>query len=302
MRLIDIKRSINIAKENFEYSYSTTSNNNYISKIQNLKIVFSELIKCGLLEPDNEFIQAVLSSNSDSLSMNSTLYSSRLEFLKDVQFLLDNLHIWINNYVPYDQDEDTTINIKLPNIPTLKLFAETSVKLEKSLSYISYVYGGESVKVQQLDHGSLWVIISVCGVQIVKALGKAISFAYDIAEKHINLQKMKEELRKARIENDAIENLSKIQEQAINNLLNDAARELNQELSPEELDNERIEKLELSIRQLTDLIISGTEFHPALTASAEIIQDFPTNYSIEASEVSGLLSNQRETSNENERY
>lgn len=300
MRLIDIKRSINIAKENFEYSYSTTSNNNYISKIQNLKIVFSELVKCGLLEPGNEFIQAALSSNSDSLSMNSTLYSSRLEFLKDVQFLLDNLHIWINNYVPYDQDEDTTINIKLPNIPTLKSFAETSVKLEKSLSYISYVYGGESVKVQQLDHGSLWVIISVCGVQIVKALGKAISFAYDIAEKHINLQKMKEELRKARIENDAIENLSKIQEQAINNLLNDAARELNQELSPEELDNERIEKLELSIRQLTDLIISGMEFHPALTASAEIIQDFPTNYSIEASEVSGLLSNQRETSNENE--
>ena len=300
MRLIDIKRSINIAKENFNPTYSNGNNVYYINGISRLKVCFQELIKCGFLPVNNEFIDEIFITNANSLSSNSIIYSDRIKFLENVGFLVESLYSWINSYVPSDQEEDTTINIKLPNIPTLKSFSETSVKLEKSLSYISYVYGGESVKVQQLDHGSLWIIISVCGVQIVKALGKAISFAYDIAEKHISLQKMKEELRRARIENNAIENLSKMQEKAIDNLLNDAARELNQELPQEKLDNERIEKLELSIRQLTDLIISGTEFHPALTASSEIIQDFPTNYNIETTEVSGLLSNQREISDENE--
>lgn len=58
--------------------------------------------------------------------------------------------------------------------------------LEKSLNGISTINGGSEVKVEQLDHGSLWIIIAVCSTQIVKALIIAINSALDIAKKRLN--------------------------------------------------------------------------------------------------------------------
>lgn len=295
MRLIDIKRAINIAKENFEYTTSNSNGVYYIRNIQQLKISISELVKTGILADEDPFYQEILNTTSNVLSSDVNGYNRRAALLYNIGFLLENIHSWINNYVPYNQDEETTINIKLPNVLSLDQLANTTESLEKSLSYITYLYGGDPIKVQQLDHGSLWVIISVCSIQIVKALGKAISFAYDIAERHVNLQKSKEDLRLSRVKGDMIEAFAEMQKIAITNHIHDAAKEINKDLKKEEKDNERIAKLELSIRKLTDLIVTGTEFYPALTASQEIVQDFPKLYkNIESSNLSGLISDEKE--------
>lgn len=293
MRLIEIKRAVNIAKENFEYSTTNSNGVYYIRNIQHLKIAITQLIKVGLLDADTPFFQEVLVTASNVLSSDSDEYNKRVYTLAQIKFLIERVYEWINSYVPYDDDEETTISIKLPDILNLSQFANIGEHLEKSLSYVAYVYGGEPIRVQQVDHGSLWVIISVCSVQIVKALGKVISFAYNIAEKHINLKKSMEELRQSRIQGDMIESFSKMQKMAIDNLLRDAAEEVNKDLIKEEHEAERIAKLELSIRKLTELIVSGTEFYPSIAASQEIIQDFPKLYNnIEAHGLSGLITNE----------
>ena len=75
------------------------------------------------------------------------------------------------------------------------------------------------MKVEQLDHGSLWIIIAVCSTQIVKALIIAINSALDIAKKKIELDQAKEILKRTQMENGAIENLINIQEKVIEQLI-----------------------------------------------------------------------------------
>lgn len=72
------------------------------------------------------------------------------------------------------QKKQKTINIKLPQTNELREFSITIDLLERALSEISIINGGGEIKIEQLDHGSLWIIISVCSMQIVKAISKLL--------------------------------------------------------------------------------------------------------------------------------
>lgn len=49
MRLIDIKRSINIAYENFHPKYGSNNGNYYIDNIQAMKVAIQELYNIGII-------------------------------------------------------------------------------------------------------------------------------------------------------------------------------------------------------------------------------------------------------------
>lgn len=298
MRLIDIKEYINIAFENFKYTVRNSNGVYYIDNIQQLKVSLECLVKAGFVDEKEKFIDTVLYTSSNTLSSDSGEYNRRIDLLNDILFLLQSLHKWINKYVLSEQDEKT-INIKLPQIGDLERLAEVSSLLEKSLSVIVYVNGGEPIKVKQLDHGSFWVVISVCSVQIVKAIAKAANFAVELAQKIVELKKSIALLERLSIENQAMDNLLKLQECAIKKLIQEKAMEMNSELPENPDSNERVKRLEKSIKELVDLITDGAEFHAALTASSEIINEFPDFNKINYLKNSvGVLSENKDTKDE----
>lgn len=300
MRLIDIKECINIAFENFKYTNRNSNGVYYIDNIQQLKVSFEYLSKAGFVDEKKGFVEQILHTSSDFLSSDSSEYNNRIELLTEISILLHTLHKWINKYVPYEQDEKT-INIKLPQIGNLKRLAEVSSLLEKSLSVIVYENGGEPIKVKQLDHGSLWVVISVCSVQIVKAIAKAANFAVELAQKIVELKKSIALLERVNIENQAMENLLKLQMCTIDKLIQEKAIEMNSELPENQDSNERVKRLEKSMKELVDLITDGAEFHAALTASSEIVNEFPDFSKIDYLKNNiGVLSEKKETEDEAE--
>ena len=191
--------------------------------------------------------------------------------------MITTLSLWLNDYLTTDET-DTTINIKLPSVSGLSDFSEVINLLEKSLNGISTINGGGEIKVEQLDHGSLWIIIAVCSTQIVKAMVAAINCAHDIAKKKIELDQAKEILKRTQMENGAIENLINIQEKVIEQLIQEQV-ESTKYKKPEDANGlteaEQKNRYTKSLTELTKLIVAGTEFHPALCASSEIQDSFP---------------------------
>ena len=266
MRLVDIKRSINIAFENFHPKFSSNNTGTYyIDDIQKVKVAIRELDHIGFLHIKDSFILNGIQNEAYKTLFDRLSYSIVM------------LHQWINNYVTTEETEKT-INIKLPQTNELREFSITIDLLERALSEISIINGGGEIKIEQLDHGSLWIIISVCSMQIVKAISKAANAALDIAKKKVELDLMKETLKRSKIETQAIESYVKLQKTIINQLLQEYSEQL--EDQKEEDSNglakaERRNRYKKALDELTTLISAGAEFHPSLTAAQEIIDEFP---------------------------
>lgn len=271
MRLIDIKRSINIANKNFEFSRSTSSGNYYIYGIQGLKIAFRELIKCNFLNTDNEFVQEILSSSSDSLNSDSTQYNSRLEFLKYVQFLLTNLHVWINDYVPSDQEDDV-VNIKMPNSRTFDELTKVSRELHFAFSPVVNDYEGGKIEIVQFDHGSFWCIVKV-GTAALLVAGLVWSGAV-VAKKIMECRNSYEVYKNVKLRNELLQELKEVAESEVKLVVaQEAAMIQNEHFNKE--DNEQLERIKNSIYNISELILKGTEIQPSLTAPEEVENLFP---------------------------
>lgn len=302
MRLIDIKRSVNIAFGNFEIKNDSSNGNYYIRNIQKLKIALTELSKIQFIVLENqEIYRLITNSVTDVLIMDGNQYNKHNDVLVKLQFSIYLLHNWINIYVPTEETDEKIINIKLPNIDDLGSLSMTVSLLEESLSAISTINGGEVVRVKQLDHGSLWIIIAVCSIRIVKAIGKAAEIALEIAKKKVELDNAKEAVRRAKIQNDMIESLNKMHQAAINQILDEKATELGDEEVQSETGlskTERIGRYKKVLKELTMLISAGTEFHPALLASQEIIDEFPNfKNQLEVKSAIAQLSNNDDSEN-----
>jgi len=301
MRLIDIKQCINIAFDNLDFKISDIGGGNCrMIGVQKFRIVLFQLSQAGFIQrKDFQFYDDVVNTvDSDKLTYSTNVLSYIADYMVKIVFLVEMLHCWINEYLPVVEDEKT-INIKLPQIENLERLAEVSSLLEKSLSVIVYENGGDPIKVKQIDHGSFWVIISVCSVQIVKAIAKAANFAVELAQKIVELKKSIALLDRMNIENQAMDNLLKLQECAIDKLIQEKAMEMNSELPENPDSNERVKRLEKSIKELVDLITDGAEFHAALTASSEIVNEFPDFNKIDYLKNSvGVLSENKDTKDE----
>lgn len=298
MRLIDIKQCINIAYNNLEFKISDIGGGNCrLNGVQGFRTVLIQLNKAGFAKiSEFQFYKDVVNAvNSDSLLYSNNHLNYIADYIAKVNYLVEMLYSWINEYLPETEDEKT-INIKLPQIGGLERLAEVSSLLEKSLSVIVYENGGEPIKVKQIDHGSFWVIISVCSIQIVKAIAKAANFAVELAQKIVELKKAIALLERMSIENQAMGNLLKLQECAIDKLIQEKAIEMNSELPENPDSKERVKRLEKSIKELVTLITDGAEFHAALTSSSEIVNEFPDFNKIDYFKNNiGVLSKKNET-------
>ena len=134
MRLIDIKQCINIAFDNLDFKVSEIGGGN--SKIYDI-------------------VNAV---NTDSLTYPSSNYIG--DYIVKISYLVKLLHYWINEFLPVEQD-DETVNIKLPKINNFDVLNKVANELRLAFSSVISEYEGGKIEIVQFDHGSFWCVIKV---------------------------------------------------------------------------------------------------------------------------------------------
>lgn len=282
MRLTDIKRQLFIAEEKFKPQFSNDSYGYYIKNVLSTKDALRILKDCGFFpvsgyDFSEQFYQIISSSFTDRIIVDSNQYKNFSIASDRIKYMIVSLCGWLSGYIT-DEEDENTISIKLPNIDYISDLSLVIDMLEKSLSSISVINGGGEIKVKQVEHGSIWVVIAVCSVRIVKAIAVAVNSALDIAKKKVELDLAKETLRKSQIENQALENLVSLQKELIRKLIEEESNNL-EDVSSEEANgltsSERRNRYRKALSELTDLVMSGTEFHPAVSASRDIIEQFP---------------------------
>lgn len=264
MRLIDIKKYINNIYDNFVPEVSNTSNGYYIEDVQVLRAAITNLYKVGFLEYTNDeddIYHIIYYSLAERLFVAPTKIEDIRFKLSNLEMAIKMMHNWINRYVPDNEDEET-INIKLPDIIEIEDLIKASTLINKSLSQSVAEIGGE-LKVKHLDYGSSWLIISagtLLGAKLVMAIAKA---AFDIAKKYYGVKMMQQQYERYSMGTEMLRTIKEANEKIIASDCRTLAEHLEQEFYSES-DNERIERLRVSISEMSKLIELGGEVHPSL--------------------------------------
>lgn len=279
MRLIELKSKIDFAYENFDLKLSNSNGSYFIENVLKCKDAIGALIDSHILpsgyEKEDVFISIIQSSFTSRIIVDNATYNSFLAISNRIKYMLGCLHGWMTKYID-SEETDTTINIKLPKLKKLEDFSIIINLLESSLNEISKIHGGNEVVIERVDHGSIWIAVAV-GTAF-KFIVKALKDAFDIAQKKVELDQAKELLKRTKLENKAIENFSAVQEAFTNALLDEYSSKITAKDEKEVnglTKSERTMRYKKALKELTQLISSGTEFHPALLASQEIINAFP---------------------------
>lgn len=266
MRLLDIKRNIKIAQEKFKYSNDTYGGVHRIKGIQNLKTALIEMQKSGFyIEETSVLMDNILSSRTDYLLFNAEQINPALRELEIIQKTIDTLFDWANNYIP-DEEDESTINIKLPTLHKVDDLIKASTIINKALSQSISEIGGE-IKIKHLDYGSSWIIISA-GTAIGASLVVAIAnVAFSITQKYYGVKMMQQQYERYKLGTDALKSMKEINEKIIATDIRVLAENVEKDFYPES-DNERIERLRVSISEMAKLIELGGEVHPSLIAAS----------------------------------
>ena len=299
MRLIDIKRNVSIAHENFKPNLSTLNAGCFFDNIKQTQIAIQALYDAGLLEYSEFKIDTyteIMSLGVNRLKIDSNLYNVFSNEFKKIDAIINFMFEWLNRYVPAEETE-TTVNIKLPKINDLSDFSASALCIKKALSQIVSEAGG-NIKVKQFDHGSFWLIIDVGTMEAVKLIGAIVTAAYATAKGVLNLLKTIEELKSLKLDN--LDKLNKLQEREfIHKKALQEAEKINNKfyLQKENEDhtasNERCDRICVSITELVKLLRAGGEVHPALESKKTIDDIYPKyTTSLSFTPITALLTQQ----------
>ena len=281
MRLIDIKRYINIAYENFNPKFSNNGSYYYLENVQQVKKAIQALRDAGILEFSEtkfDMTDQILSFMMERCVLDGNQYKVYKDEFSKIQAAITVMYQWINRYVPTEETE-TIINIKLPQINTLSDFAASANCIKKALSQVVSEAGG-NIKVKQLDHGSYWLIIDVGTIEAVVFVGLLVSAAYRIAMKVINTLKAIEELKSLRLDNQ-LKEYQLDERKFIQSKAQEEAKKINHEqfgkTKGEDLANfnEREGRICVSIEELVKIIRAGGEIHQSLEAPKTVSELYP---------------------------
>lgn len=279
MRLIDIKRYINIAKENFKPTLTTSNGYYFIGNVLQTQKAINALYDSGIIEYSElriDIYTEVLSSKMNSWKVDANQYSTYKKEFEKVQLIIDTFSQWLDRYVPLEE-KDTNINIKLPQINTLSDFTASALCIKKAFSQVVSEFGGD-IRVKQFDYGSSWIILEADSIETVKLIGAIVSSAYIITKWLLGLLKMYEEFRSLKLDNKLkemeIEEKEYIKAKALQE-----SEKINRDFFKNEDDkltiNEREDRISVSIMEFVRILRAGGEIHPSLTSSKTIEDIYP---------------------------
>ncbi|WP_108821687.1 hypothetical protein [Dysgonomonas sp. Marseille-P4361] len=298
MRLIDIKEKIKIAHANnlFRYDYSSSTGLFTLYNIHNLQIVLETLRDINFFSETDRILHFpvlgstdhafrsididyvydnILSTNLEKFSFDKKSFDPIRLFFLNLESILNLLYNWFEYLIPEEQDNQT-LNIKLPVIKGLDNLSKVANDLKISISTVVNSFPNGKVEIKQFDHGSFWLVL---GVGSALTLIASLTWSAAVIAKKIN---------EFRYTNGLIENLN-IRNEALNEVKEALKEKIkidtsleaelikNEFFSEDKNNKEQAVRIEKSITILAELILKGTEFHPAITSSEDVSNLFP-NY------------------------
>lgn len=261
MRLIDIKKSINFASDNFNLTYKLLGGGNNIqfSNIEQLRTSIQSLLDVDLL-PNEDPYDFIVNIYSDTVIVDPNKHPEIIKKLEHLRYYISMLNRWINKYITTEDGEDI-INIKLPTINDLDMLTKSCSMIDKALTQSVSEFGGE-VKFKHLDYGSSWIVISVTigkAALFVMALAKV---AYFIAKKYYQIKLIQREYERYSMGNEIIKTIKETNEKIIEEEFYKKANEIDKEFyKDKEANPERVRRLKVAISELTKLMEIGGEIH-----------------------------------------
>lgn len=265
MKLSDIKQLVNNAYDNFKPKFDSSNGNYYVENVLALKEAIQCLYTAGIIERDSNMVIDIFTLIDSSMTNRITMDGSQVNIFKNeiskLQSTILVLRNWLNRYIPDEQDE-TTINIKLPYLNKMEDLVNASSIINKALSCSVSEIGGE-VKIKHLEYGSSWIIISLGAVAAVKLVLMLADAAFKIAQKYYGIRMMQQQYERYSMGTDMLRTLKEANEKIIADDTRILAEHIEKDFYPDS-DNERIERLRVSISEMTKLIELGGEVHPSL--------------------------------------
>lgn len=261
MRLIDIKKSINFASDNFNLTYKQIGggNNIQMSNIEQLRASIQALLDVDLL-PNEDPYDFIVNIYSDTVIIDPNKHPDIIKKLEYLRYYIPMLNRWVNKYITTEDSEDI-INIKLPTINDLDMLTKSCSMIDKALTQSVSEFGGE-VKFKHLDYGSSWIVISVTignAALFVMGLAKVACF---IAKKYYQIKLMQKEYERYSMGNDIIKTIKEANEKIIEEEFCKKANEIDKEFyKDKEADPERVRRIKVAISELTKLMEMGGEIH-----------------------------------------
>lgn len=267
MRLSDIKRYINIAYENYNCNSSEMSSGLLQYKeIEGTKTAIKALAKAGIIPINEDPYSLFASTFSNFINVDPTKHPDIKFKMQALQSTINILYEWINRYFPDDED-DTTINIKLPKLNQVDDLVKASGIINKALSQSVAEIGGE-VKIKCLDYGSSWLIITAGTVLAAKLVMLLADAGFKIAQKYYGIKAMQQQYERYNMGTETLKTIKEANEKIIATDARVLAEHIEKDVYPN-TDNERIERLRVSITEMSKLIELGGEIHPALISTSD---------------------------------
>lgn len=277
MRLQDIKMHINNAYNSFDDKYSTQNGNYYLENVQALRTAIKELYEAEIIVRNDlelNIFTVIDSCMTDRLTLDSSQISVFKEELAKIKYTIKMFHDWVNRYLP-DNDDDTTVNIKLPPLNQIEDLGNVTNIINKALSQSVSEIGGEA-KIKRLEYGSSWLVITVGTYMAEKLVMTLADAAFKIAQKYYGIKMMQQQYERISMGTDMLKTIKEANETIISKDIRKFAEDIEKEYYPEnDRDNERIERLRVSINEMSKLIESGGEIHPSLICSSDNNENQP---------------------------
>lgn len=172
--------------------------------------------------------------------------------------------------------DENEVSIKIPSANQLGSVTESLSRIDRFLNQaMSILPESPSFTVRRWDNGSLWIdvlVSSVSGVILIGGLAWAAACAFKKYQEGRILEKMTESLG---MKNELLGVIRDGVDKAVNEVIDAEARRLDAKHSKAKGEPESIQRLQFCIRELYEMVRSGTEIHPSLLAPEDVKNVFP---------------------------
>lgn len=260
--------------------YTPTSNPNMrsLTGLTNLKKAVNLLSDTGLFQKqiDEVFLHTIY-VNSITDSAQATHQETKL-LVKDIDSLRYDVSIILSAIEQQIPDEDSdSINIKMPKeVNDLASLSKVCVEFDKIFNqlFVNDTINGQQ-KIVSVENGSIWINLLI-GNAATRLIGKVTWAAAVIFNKITEVRANQEFNRGLKLKNDALDEIIKLHKLHIDQLIAAEAELIaNEEFANNVDKNEYIQRLKMSIKELSDLIFRGAEIRPAISAPEQVSNLFP---------------------------
>ncbi len=271
MRLRTVYRVLDAYKDVFKLQAKSVGSQQKVINIQPILRAAKAFDEAGILSgPINELksLPDIYNNLSAEILVDNDIWSRLASINSDLSTQHSLLLSAITKVLP--PESDNALEIKLPPKNDLTDVASALSKLEKAMSQsISHDLLRADLKVESFDNGSLWVTVVVSTGIAMQFIASLVWSAAIIRKKILEGNLLNTHVRSLEIKNTMFEEIEQAQKKQLQLLIESEAKQLEASVNIEN-DPEYRQRLMFSIRELAELLIEGSEVHPALSAPEEV--------------------------------